>query len=146
MHFPILINWTSSFPIIGLLGGILNFYSNFKRNFCEQTVENLIRCPVLWRLMWFCTVCRCPTKRTLGLNGLSLFILDTGKQVHWQIVKTQMKCHIKQHKHQGLHCSLFKIKTIIRDRNTSFYHKKMTSNPLKYKMDNSILIVSICME
>ena len=28
------------------------------------------------------------------------------------------------------------------ERNTSF--EKLTSNPVKYKMDNSILIVSIC--
>ena len=33
-------------------------------------MENLIRRRVLWRLIWFCTVCRCPTKRTLGLYGL----------------------------------------------------------------------------
>ena len=33
MYFPILINWTSPFPILGLLGGIFHFYSNFKRNF-----------------------------------------------------------------------------------------------------------------
>ena len=48
--FPIFINWTSPFPILGLLGGIIYFYSNFKRNFCKQTVENLIRRRVLWTL------------------------------------------------------------------------------------------------
>ena len=37
----------------------------FKKNFCKQTVENLIRCHIL-RLIWFCTVCQCPTKRTLS--------------------------------------------------------------------------------
>ena len=41
MYFPILINWTSLFPILGLLGGIFHFFFNFKRNFCLQTVENL---------------------------------------------------------------------------------------------------------
>ena len=46
------------------------FDSNFKRHFCKQTVGNLIRCRVLGRLIWFCTVCRCPTKRSLGLYGL----------------------------------------------------------------------------
>ena len=71
MYFPILINWTSSFQISGLLDGIFYFYSNFKRNFCKQTVKNLIRCRVLRRLIWFCTVCLCPTKRTLGLYGLT---------------------------------------------------------------------------
>ena len=41
--FSILINWTSPFQILGLLGGIFHFYTNFTRNFCKQTVENLIR-------------------------------------------------------------------------------------------------------
>ena len=36
-----------------------------------------------------------------------------------------------------------KINTIVRD-NTSFM-KSLTGKPLKYKMDNSIHIVSICM-
>ena len=67
MYFPILIDWTSQFPILWLLGGIFHFYSNFKRKFCKQTVENLIRRRVLRRLIWFCCVCRCPTKRTLWL-------------------------------------------------------------------------------
>ena len=43
MYFPILINWTSQFPILVFVGGIFHFNSNFKRNFCNQTVENLIR-------------------------------------------------------------------------------------------------------
>ena len=73
IYFPILINRVSPFPILGLLGGI--FYSIFKRNFCKQTVENLIRRHVLRGLIWFPTVCRCPTKRKLGLYGLSLFNL-----------------------------------------------------------------------
>ena len=67
MYFPILINWTSPFQILGLLCGIFHFYSNFKGNFGKKTVKNLIRRLVLRRLIWFCTVYRCPTKRTLGL-------------------------------------------------------------------------------
>ena len=47
MYFPILINWISPFPVLGLLGGIFHFCSNFKRNFCKQTVENLIRRRIL---------------------------------------------------------------------------------------------------
>ena len=39
MKFSVLINWTSPFPILGLLGGIFHFYSNIKRNVCKQTVE-----------------------------------------------------------------------------------------------------------
>ena len=58
------------FPFFGLLGGIFHFYSNFKRNFCKETVKNLIRRRFLRGLIWLCTVCRCPTKRTLGLYGL----------------------------------------------------------------------------
>ena len=49
--FPILINWTSPFPILGLLGGVFLF----KISFCLQTVKNLIRRRVLRRLIWFCT-------------------------------------------------------------------------------------------
>ena len=43
MFFPVLIKWASPFPILVLLGGVFHFYSNFKRNFCKETVENLIR-------------------------------------------------------------------------------------------------------
>ena len=70
MEFPTDIRWTSPFPILGLLGCIFHFYSKLNRNFCLQTMEDLIRRLVLRRLIWFCTVCPCPTKRTLGLSGL----------------------------------------------------------------------------
>ena len=42
MEFPILMNWIIPFPF-WVVGGIFHYYSNFKRNFCLQTVENLIR-------------------------------------------------------------------------------------------------------
>ena len=52
--------------------------------------------------------------------------------------------------HQGLRCLLKNKnneikKRITRDRNASFYiYKKiLTGNPLKFKMDNSILLASI---
>ena len=67
MEFPTDNNWTCPFPILGLLGGIFKFIQNLTETL---TVENLIRRRVLRRLIWFCTVCRCPTKRTLGLYGL----------------------------------------------------------------------------
>ena len=38
-------------------------------------METLIRRHVLWRLIWVCAVCLCPTKRMLGLYGLSNIIL-----------------------------------------------------------------------
>ena len=43
MEFPTDINWNSPYPILGLLGGIFHFYSEFDRTFCKQTVNNLIR-------------------------------------------------------------------------------------------------------
>ena len=55
---------------VSLLGGI--FYSSFNRKLCRQTVETLIRCHILWRLIWVCTICLCPTKRTLGIYGLKM--------------------------------------------------------------------------
>ena len=75
MYFPILINnWTTQFPIFDFF---FHFYSNFKRNFCRQTVDNLIRRRVLRRLIWFCNVCRSPTKGTLGLYGLMIDYAST---------------------------------------------------------------------
>ena len=83
MDFPIPINWTSPFPILGVLGPVFQFYQNFDRIFCKQTVETLIRRRVMRRLVWVCTVCLCPTKRALGLYGLThiaSFLWDTDKQ------------------------------------------------------------------
>ena len=34
MYFPILINWTISFQILGLFVGSFHFHLIFKRNFC----------------------------------------------------------------------------------------------------------------
>ena len=60
MYFPILINWTSPFPNLGLY---------FLLTFCKQTVDTLIRRRCL---IWVCTVFLCPTKRTLGLYVIGL--------------------------------------------------------------------------
>ena len=78
-YFPILINWMSPFPILGVLAGIFHFYSNFNGTFCKQTVETLIRCHVLRHLIWVYTVCLCPTKWTLGKIWLILFFLCSKK-------------------------------------------------------------------
>ena len=48
------------------------FNSYFNRKFCKQTMDTLIRRRVLRRLIWVCTVCLCPTKRTPCLYGLRL--------------------------------------------------------------------------
>ena len=70
MEFFVFINWTNPFTILGLLSSNCQLYSNFKSIFCKQTVLNLIRCRFPRHLIWFCTVCQCPIKRTPGLNGL----------------------------------------------------------------------------
>ena len=43
---------------------------NSNRRFCKQTVNFLIRHHIMWCLIWNCTVCLCPIKRTLGFYGL----------------------------------------------------------------------------
>ena len=61
---------------------------------------------------------------------LTLFILNNGDHVPWQTVKTQMKC------------------TICEDKKTSgteiqnFFIEISTCVLLKYKLDDSIIIVS----
>ena len=66
----------SNFSIVGLFFFI--FIPILKRNFCKQTVGNLIRRRVLWCLIWFCIVCRCPTKRTYALikNEITTFAFN----------------------------------------------------------------------
>ena len=76
MDFPISIDRTSLFQILGVLGGIFHFYSNSNRKLCEQTVDTLVRCRFFQHLIWVCTVCLCPTNMTLGLYGL-----DVSKQL-----------------------------------------------------------------
>ena len=72
MNFLTALDKMSLFQILGVLGGIYPFYSNSNRTFCEQTVETLIRCPVLQRLIWVCSICLCPTIKMLGLYGLKM--------------------------------------------------------------------------
>ena len=71
MDLPTHINWTSPFLLKGFLCAIFHFNPHFDRIFGRQMVETLIRRRVLRRLIWVCTVCLCPTKRTLvGVYGL----------------------------------------------------------------------------
>ena len=65
MEFPTVINWTSPFLFYGLLGG---FFSNLDRTICKHTLETLIRHHILWRLVWVCSNCLCPTKKMLQVN------------------------------------------------------------------------------
>ena len=62
------LNQSSS--ILRVVGLYFSFYSHFNRTLNKQTVEALIRCPKMWRLVWVCTVCILLTKRTPGLYGL----------------------------------------------------------------------------
>ena len=60
-----------SISILRVFGRNFSFYSVFYIVSCKQTVETPIRCRFLRHLVWVCTVCLCPTKRTLGLYGLN---------------------------------------------------------------------------
>ena len=91
LHFnPFILNVFShpyqldkSVSVLRVVGWYFSFYSNFKGNFCKQTVKILIRRHILQCLIWFCTVCRCPTKRTLGLYGLTfIMVLTVGLEVN----------------------------------------------------------------
>ena len=55
------------------LDGKFQFHSKIKKCILyKQRVQNLIRHCILQCLISFCTLCRCPIKRTPGLNGLKL--------------------------------------------------------------------------
>ena len=73
----------------------------------------------------------------IKLLPLTLFIVDTGKQVLQQTVKTRMKCYI------SLGSALFaKIK---QSSGTETHNilEVSTCDPLEYKIDNPKLIASI---
>ena len=59
--FPIFINWKSSFLLLGLPGGIFNFYSNCKINETRRVLRRLI--------LYMSHI------RTLGLYGLTIYLL-----------------------------------------------------------------------
>ena len=101
MDFPFFINWTIPFPILG-------FWGIFKRNFCKQTAENLIRQRILLGGYGF---------KSYYNFALTLFILDKCKQILLQKVKTLLKCHIMQYFIRV--CIVWKIKTNIHHRNAS---------------------------
>ena len=72
---PILINWTSPFPIFGLLGEIFHFNSNLKRNFCKETVENLVRQHIcgIWSGFALFAMSHKNDARLICAKGLTLF-------------------------------------------------------------------------
>ena len=60
-----------SISILRAVGWYFQFYSNFIRTFCKQIVETQIRCPILWHLVWVCTVCLCPAKKDVKLKWVN---------------------------------------------------------------------------
>ena len=59
-----------SISVLCVVGWYFSFlYSILNRLFCKQTVNTLIRRRIMRRLIWVCTACLCPTKRTLDLYG-----------------------------------------------------------------------------
>ena len=53
---------------------IFHFFPTDSIKLCKQILKILIRRRTM-RLMRFCTICRCPIKRTIGLNGLKCFLI-----------------------------------------------------------------------
>ena len=94
MDLPTLLSNAIPFPILGLFSGILFIFPNFNRPFCNQTVDTLIRRRNIRRLIWVYIVCLCPTKRPLGLNGLSWFIRLKGNQCHMAANQVRSKIGI----------------------------------------------------
>ena len=70
MEFPLLSIGQVHFRFKGCWVVFFIFIQILKRALCKKTVEALIRRGILWHLIWVCTVCLCPIKRTLGLYGL----------------------------------------------------------------------------
>ena len=52
----IVIYWTSPFVILGVLGLFCRFSISDEKS-GWQTVLTLIRCHIMWHLIWVCTVC-----------------------------------------------------------------------------------------
>ena len=56
------------------VGWYFSFSPTLYRTSCKQTVKTMIRRPILRHLIWVCTVCLCPIKRTPGLYGLKQWL------------------------------------------------------------------------
>ena len=58
-----IVSW--SLPSFLLCWVAFSFYTNVNSTFCKPTVEILTRRYVLWRPIWVCSVCQCPTNRAI---------------------------------------------------------------------------------
>ena len=79
---PHTLNWKSPISILGMSGSVmLENYIDYildipgeKWPDCLQTVKTLIRCHILWHLIWVCTVCQLLFWGSPDFNGLMLEI------------------------------------------------------------------------
>ena len=105
MKLPTFVKWTSPFSSPGLVGVVFHYYSNFNRAFFKQKVENLIRYCSLWRLILVCTICLCPTKRTLVYYRLNNFVVYVTRiscivsSSNLIIVNRHGVCHMRDRNH-----------------------------------------------
>ena len=70
---------------------LFKYYSNFDIKLCMQAVKTLITRHVLLLLIWVCTICPYPVKKTLGLYGLHTIINDFGVFMHFGVLGTIVK-------------------------------------------------------
>ena len=93
MNIPTSIDRTRGFQILGVLGGIFNFYSKVHRILCKQTVQDPDQKlhPGAADLGPYCLPMS--HKRMLGLYELNddKFIIHTSYQLHSQVKALQRK-------------------------------------------------------
>ena len=95
MDFSILINRMNPFTNLGVAGAFFYFDFIFNRISSKQTVNILIRCCILRRLIWVCTVCLYPKNGMLGLYGLKLStptLIQTQNSQFHEMLGTQFSC------------------------------------------------------
>ena len=69
---PTLISRMNPFPILGVLSGFYHCFPILIGTFYKQTVKILIRHRIMRCLIWTCTVCLRPIKRTPCLYGITI--------------------------------------------------------------------------
>ena len=76
-----------------VLNGVLRlFHLTLTSLWFKQTVQTLIRRPVLWRLIWVCIVCQCPKCPSPGFTDISLY------QQHSDVTTKRIAPDIKKKK------------------------------------------------
>ena len=89
------------------------FIQILKENSASKQWRPMIGCRILRHLVWVCTVCLCPTKRTLGLYGLKSLVIAISLKIFF-IPMVQPKNIYNADlvsSYQDLHClSMFVLK------------------------------------